>query len=197
MALVKGTNCGFLSASPEGDPLGTGLPANFSVAFAGRYTSPAGNNIVTELGFWQGGSDDNESVNYNMGIYDDDEGEPGSLIVAQVTGNVTTALTAEWCRYTGLSIPILPETIYWIAIGIGDQEHGSNWIDITWDSNELYRYEDIAGYTLSDPFVVEGGPTMLLGVYAKYEALPAVKLILVEHSLGGNILGGNAGRMTE
>jgi len=197
MALVAGTNCGFVAASPEGDPLGSGVPVNSGEAFAARHTSPAGNNIITELGFWQGGSDDNEAVHYNMGIYDNDAGEPGSLIVPQETGNLTTALTAEWCRYTGLSIPILPETIYWIAVAIGVQGTGANWIDTAWDATELYRFEDIEDYTLSDPFNVDGGPTMLLGVYAKYEEVPAVELLLTEHSLGGNVLGGNAGRMTE
>ena len=195
MALAKGTNCGFVTASPEGDPGGSGVPANSGEAFAGRFTSPAGNNIITELGWWQGGSDTSEAVNYNMGIYDNDEGEPGSLITTQETGNLTTALTAMWCKYTGLSIAILPETVYWIAVGIGVQGSGANYFDTQWDAGELYRYEDIEDYTLSDPFVVDGGPTMLLGVYAKYEAVPA--FLLMEHSLGGNVLGCNAGRMKE
>jgi len=172
--LAVGENCGFVLTSPEIDPGGSGSPCNTGVAFASRHTSPAGNNIVTELGWWQGGSDDSPLVHWNMGIYVDDAGEPGSLIVPQSTGQVTTLNTAAWYRYTGLNIPISPETIYWIAIGIGYLAHGANWIDLTWDETQLYRYEDILDYTLSDPFNVEGGPTMLLGIYAKYEAAPSV-----------------------
>jgi hypothetical protein len=197
MALVVGTNCGFCIASPEGDPLGTGSPLNNGDALASRHTSPVGNNVITELGFWQGGSDANQSVHYNMGIYNTIEGEPGNLIVPQCTGNMTTALTAEWCRYTGLNIPISPETVYWIGLSIGISTFDANWVDITWDDSALYRFEDIEDYTLSDPFNVDGGPTMLVGVYAKYEAVEGIPMRLVEHSLDGNTLGGSCGRMTE
>ena len=197
MALVVGTNCGFVSASPVGDPAGTGWAVNAGDAFAARHTSPVGNNIVTEIGWWQGGSDNSPSVNYNMGLYDDNAGEPGSLVTAQSTGQVTTVDTASWYAYSGLSIPILPETVYWIGIGIGIVGSGANYFDASADASELYRFEDIADYTLSDPFSVDGGPAFLFGIYAKYEAVPAVELLLFEHSLGGNVLGGNAGRMTE
>lgn len=166
--LVVGTNCGFVSAAPSIDPGETGLPCDGN-AFAFRATSPAGNNVITEIGFWQGGSE-NDDAKYNVGIYNNDDGEPGSLIATQKTGQSTTN-TPGWYKYTGLNIAISPSTVYFIAVGI-EPVSQSNWTDFVWDADELYRFEALESETLSDPFVVDGGPTMLISIYAKYEAAP-------------------------
>lgn len=168
MALILSTNCGFVTVAPTTDPGGLGVPCDGD-GFAFRATSPAGNNIITEIGFWQGGSE-NDAAKYNVGIYNNNAGEPGSLIATQSTGQSTTN-TPAWYKYTGLNISISPATIYWIAFGM-EPVSQSNWTDIASDSGELYRFGAQDSETLPDPFVVDGGPAYLISIYAKYEAAP-------------------------
>jgi len=170
MALILSTNCGFVTVAPSTDPEELGVPCD-GHGFAFRATSPAGNNIITEIGFWQGGSE-NDVAKYNAGIYANDAGEPGALIATQSTGQSTTNVPA-WYKYTGLNIPISPATIYWIAFGM-EPVSQSNWTDIVSEAGELYRFEALDSETLSDPFVVDGGPAMLISIYAKYELAPSV-----------------------
>ena len=196
MALVEGTNCGFVTAAPVADPGETAFPTNTGNGRTARFTSPAGNNVVTEMGWWQHG-DAHVAASFNMGIYaDDGSGDPGYLITTQNSGNETTENTPEWCVYTGLNIQILPSTVYHLAFAVDAIVSGAHWYELVWDATQYTNSEDGGDdEVLPDPFVNYGSVTMLKGIYAVYEAVPS--FLLMEHSLGGNVLGGNVGRMTE
>ena len=181
MALVEGTNCGFVAAAPVADPGETAFPSNTGFACTSRFTPPAGNNIVTELGWWQHG-DAHVAANFNMGIYaDGGSGDPGSLIATQNSGSETTENTPEWCVYSGLNITILPSTVYNLAFAVDAIVSGAHWYELVWDATQYNNTGDTGGSeVLADPFVDYGSLTMLMGVYAKYEAVPA--FLLMEHS---------------
>lgn len=53
MALVKGTNCGFLTESPSGDPDAGASGTQDGYTAVQNVTSPAGNNKIIELGWYQ------------------------------------------------------------------------------------------------------------------------------------------------
>ena len=185
MAIVEGVNAGFVTVTPVDDPGGLAWPTNSGGGFAQRFTSPVGNNIVTELGFWQHG-DNHVSANYNMGIYDDVDGAPGSLIATQCSGQVTTEDTAEWLVYTGLNIPILSSTVYYLGFAIDAIEANAHWIESTGAEGHKYYWEDGDDEVLSDPFVSAGSTVdFIWAVYAKYEAAPSM-LPLTGDRMGGN-----------
>lgn len=177
MALVLGTNCGFCASRPSGSPsvsVGGGL-ANKCLVM--KDTSPAGNKIITEIGFYNAIST-NSQCNFNVGIYSDDGGspsKPSALIVAQSTGLYVAASTAGWHQYTGLSISISASTTYWIAVG---------WQDVETDCKTQYNNvsgarqgeDTITGPTLSTPWSATGETfytNYALAIYAKYEDAPA------------------------
>ena len=190
MAIGEGVNSGFVDETPEADPGGTAWPTNQAEIFAAQFVSPAGNNIITELGVWQHGNN-HVAANYNMGIYDDNEGAPGSLIATQCSGNMTTENTPEWLVYTDLSSPILPSTTYYIAFAIDAIIANAHWIEMTFFPGEehIYHWEDTDDEILTDPFTSGGNADSLMAVYAKYEAAPSILPII------GNRMGGNCNPM--
>lgn len=176
MACVLGTNCGFVTVAPTDDPDDLAFPSNFGDGLSMQITSPAGNWIVTEMGMWQNSTED-PSACFNMGIYDDDDNNPGSLIATQCSGNYTVENSQQWNKYTGLNIPLDPETKYWLTLGTGYLEHGATYIVTTMtgaESSPQYRFEDTETCTLSDPFNVDGGTTGLIAIYALIEEVAVV-----------------------
>src|SRR3990167_1833720 len=87
MALVIGTNCGFVTAAPTADPAGaTGV--GFDVqAIACRFTSPAGAVRIVEMGWYAGVA--TEEANFEVGVFAADgavvPGEAGTRIHLNAT----------------------------------------------------------------------------------------------------------------
>ena len=52
MALVKGTNCGFVTVAPTTDPTGGGATTIDQTSQALKDTSPVGATVITEIGWW-------------------------------------------------------------------------------------------------------------------------------------------------
>ena len=114
MALVIGTNAGFVKTSPSADPAEGGGPAD-TLAWANKDTSPPGAIKVTEIGWWC--SNATQAADYDVGIYNDNsiDDNPESVVGALSTGNAK-GTTAGWKKVTGLNITITPNTVYWIAM---------------------------------------------------------------------------------
>jgi len=179
--LVLGSNCGFVTETPTADP------DNFQAgsdgqAFALMHTSPAGNNKVVEIGFWQGESD-NAAAAYNVGIYADNAGSPGALIATQSSGQSTTVNTSGWYKYTGLNLSLTAATDYWISVGMEPVNPANNMDYLSAPgSGVALKFDSLANSTLLDPFEVEGGnANILYSIYAKYEAVPAKTQIFMHH----------------
>lgn len=113
MALVKGTNCGFVSVAPTADPQGTATTAS-GYATAIPDTSPATAVKVTEIGWWCDNA--TEEANYEVGIYTDSTlGYPAN-VVGSLNQTNAKGTTAGWKRVTGLNIAISGSVVYWIAM---------------------------------------------------------------------------------
>lgn len=115
MALVEGTNCGFVLAAPTGDPDVLNVNAD-TFTLAGKYTSPANATKITEIGWYCDNA--TEAADAEVGIYANDavDNEPGALIGKAVFAKGTSS---GWKKAT-VDIAISPETIYWLAFQVDD-----------------------------------------------------------------------------
>ena len=168
MALVDGTNCGFVTTAPSSDPAASS--GGFSMwACASKKTSPSGTNRVTAIGWWQDNTSNGVDA-YSAGIYSHDavNNNPNVLIATAATGQSVQSNTAGWYAYTGLSIGLSASTVYWIAVGCEGSD--SNTIDITDDASQLYTYKG-CGNNLPETWGEKTGfPERLIAIYAVYEA---------------------------
>lgn len=172
MAVVLGTNSGFVTVAPTTDPEGTnaGLDTFSDVT---KHTSPATAVKITEIGWWCDTA--SEEANFEVGLYAADgavvPGEAGTLLHVSRTNAKGTG--AGWKVVTGLNWAISENTAYWIGIQLDNTATTTN-----------YNYassggagEDFKGgqTTLSDPY---GGGTIsdtnaMTATYAVWEAAPA------------------------
>ena len=114
MALVLGTNCGFVTVAPVADPEGEdwGLNGGFTdrVTFT-KDTSSASAIKINEIGWWS--DDDDAEKNFEIGLYADDGGVPGDLLESELTNTKTTGI--GW-KTVSVDWAISSSTDYWIAV---------------------------------------------------------------------------------
>ena len=120
MALVLGTNCGFVTVAPTVDPDGASSTNIDNNCDGIKVTSPATAGKITEIGWWVVASPSN--VNFEVGLYDHDavNDEPENRLYVDDT-NPTGTTTGIWKRVT-VDWEIDPETIYWIAVQCDDTD---------------------------------------------------------------------------
>lgn len=113
MALTLGTNCGFVSPAPVADPEATGLNLS-GTAIALKVVAPYGATAVTEIGWWCDNATDERD--FEVGLYTHDPGadEPEALIGKSAA--TAKGTTAGWKKVSGLSIPVVAGTTYWLAV---------------------------------------------------------------------------------
>jgi hypothetical protein len=113
MALVLGTNCGFVESAPSADPATSDLLQD-TRANAIADVSDSTATIVTEIGVWIDNA--TEAADIDLAIYTDNPGdnEPEAIVGSKATVAKGTS-GGLWIKATGLSIPISGSTKYWIA----------------------------------------------------------------------------------
>ena len=171
MALVLGTNCGFVTVAPTEDPNGGTFVNGDNAGMTFLVTSPATAIKITEIGWYCDNA--TEAANFRAGLYDDDgavvPGEAGTRIY--LSSDVAKGTDAGWKRAT-VDWIISPSTVYWLAIGLDDtatatkidrESSGGPGVDVQFEKN-----------TLPNPF---GGGSVfdsdgLIAIYAIYEAAP-------------------------
>jgi len=124
MAVVKGTNSGFVTAAPLADPSGTVNIAD-TIALGQKDTTPAGTKWrVTEIGWWCDNA--TQEASFDVGIYSHDAGNnrPNKLIGS--SKNNAKGTTAGWKKVGGLNIILNASTIYWIAYQLDDTATTTN-----------------------------------------------------------------------
>jgi len=165
MALVKGTNCGFVTEAPEGDPGETAARLD-GEALAGRHTAPVGAAQVTEIGWYCCNA--TEEANFEVGIYDHNVGDDNPEVIVGWDKTNAKGTDAGWKRCTGLNISITPETVYWIAVQL-DETATQTDSDLAGDAGEK-RDRKWSQTELTDPWGVTGQTTThLVAIYAVYE----------------------------
>ncbi|MHA1305575.1 MAG: hypothetical protein ACTSPI_17885, partial [Candidatus Heimdallarchaeaceae archaeon] len=112
MALVLGTNYGFVTVAPEADPSGAGTHSIDNRAVGVKDTSPATATSITEIGWWCANA--TEEANFEVGIYSDDgNGEPETLLHSDT---VNAKGTSDGWKTASVNFSINPSTTYWIAV---------------------------------------------------------------------------------
>ena len=167
MALALGTNCGFVSVAPSGDP-GAGTFStvdNYRVAL--RHTSPIGAVKIVEVGWYCIGA--TEESNFEVGLYAADgasvPGEAGTRLY--VDNSNAKGTDAGWKRVT-VDWSITAETVYWIAMQCDATDTATT---TPRDLSGGAGIDLVVAASLADPF---GGGALsdadaMLGIYALYE----------------------------
>ncbi len=112
MAIVIGTNSGFVTAAPTGDPGAPGATFD-NQANSTNDTSPSGTNIITEVGFYT--ETDVAALNWSVGLYANSAGAPTTRLFTQ-TGVMSTGV--GWKAITGLNWSLSASTNYWIGVWV-------------------------------------------------------------------------------
>lgn len=164
MALVLGTNCGFVTTAPTSDPAGGGQFFADNYCWTIKDTSPVGAAKITEIGWWCDGA--SEAANFEVGIYSHNVGddEPENRLFVDDTNAKGT--TAGW-KTVAVDWVIDAETIYWIAFQLDDTATTS-FVDYT--NTPAAKVSHISGVsTLPNPWGSGHENVVVLAVYAVWE----------------------------
>lgn len=173
MALVLGTNCGFVAVAPTTDPAGSTVSVDDKSSVT-RHTSPATASVITEVGWWCDNA--TEEANFEVGLYAADgavvPGEAGTLLHVSRTNAKGT--DAGWKSAT-VNWSISPSTDYWIGIQVDDTTTTTNTDRGISGSGDGIDTRTTGGSdaTLVNPF--GGGnlvdPIAAFSIYAVWEAV--------------------------
>ncbi len=170
MALVLGTNCGFVTTAPTADPVGETVGQMDNSSRVIKDTSPSTAVKITEIGWWC--NDATEESNFEVGLYAADgtvvPGEAGTRLFVSATNAKGT--TAGWKVVSGLNWTISSSTAYWLAVQLDDTVTLTR-TDIATTGGVGYDFRSVQT-TLNDPY---GGGALgdvdgLAATYAVWEA---------------------------
>jgi len=184
MAVVLGTNAGFVSSAPIADPSGTTVTTD-AIARAVKHTTPAGVTLITEIGWWCNGA--TEASNFEVGLYSHDAGndEPDARLYVDNTNAKGTG--AGW-KTVAVNWAVTAETIYWIAIQLDNTATTTT----TYYSGSVGdRISWRAGTTLENPWGAASEiADRVNAIYALYESVTYSELsgtITGTGALSGNL----------
>lgn len=162
MAMEEGVNYAFVDAAPDADPGGSSNLSIKNVIRCVKFSAPE-NGTVSELGIWIASA--NGAVDIDLGIYEDDGGEPGNAL--EIGGKTTSNSSSTWERITGFNVSINNGTSYWLAFSATNVS--TNYGD--WKSGGTARFE--SGVTaLEDPWETgtDSNSSTIPCIYALYTA---------------------------
>lgn len=165
MAVVLGTNAGFVTTAPTADPGGSNLGVDASSRCT-KDTCPADVSIITEVGWYQGSFDNTGS--YAVGLYSHNSGSnTANALLESSTGHTMTGM--GWQVVSGLNWSVTPGTVYWLATAIPNTTP-----NVTMDYVNTGGRTGInvagAGVSLPDPFASASDTDYILALYAKVES---------------------------
>ena len=173
MALVLGTNCGFVSVAPTADPAGAGIVTdNTSRAF--RVISSI-NGSVTQMGYWA--SNNSDAANFQIGIYSHSGSDQPDVLLGS-SGDVAKGTISGWKTASGLNIAIVSGTTYWLALQIDNTTTASS-IDTTADATQEHHYNSTNNTSLVNPWGTSTSTNQqfLNAIYAVYETSSVINLV--------------------
>ena len=167
MALVIGTNCGFVTSAPSNDPSGATALIMDTRARALKDTAPAKAVKVTEIGWWCDNA--TQEANFDVGIYSHDAGNdrPNALIGS--SKNNAKGTSSGWKKITSLDITITAWTVYWIGVQLDDTATQTN-LDFDQDGSSGTAYKS-SQTALPDSWGSSDGSdaTSTMAIYALVE----------------------------
>ncbi len=167
MALVLGTNCGFVTVAPVADPSGSFGWTLDNISYALKDTSPIGAGKITEIGWWCDNS--TEAANFDVGIYTHNVGDNNpEAVVGSISADNAKGTTAGWKKVTGLNIAITAGNIYWIAVQL-DNTFTATTVDTTNSAGDKQDFKN-AQTELPSPWgASDGTAERIMAFYAVWE----------------------------
>ncbi|MBA7624939.1 hypothetical protein ES703_32359 [subsurface metagenome] len=168
MALVKGTNWGFVTVAPIADPdeLATRIDGN---VWAIRDVSPGMAIRITEIGIWI--DNPTQATDMEAAIYLDNGDYPDTIVGSKYL--FTKGTTAGW-KSVVTDIPLSASTTYWIAIQVDSTSFTATNTDFLNLGGTKLVVKDATQTELVSPFP-EGGyeyPDFKAAIYAVWEEAP-------------------------
>lgn len=161
MALVLGTNSGFVTTAPTADPAGTGVTIDGSSVVT-KHTSPAGATKIVSIGWYR--ESGTNAANFEVALYSDVAGVPVSRLFVDNTNSTASngwvTVAVDWA--------ISANTAYWLAVQM-DAHSGSSGIDTAASGGAGYDVMT-SQTTLNDPY---GG-----GLLADADGMAAIYALL-------------------
>lgn len=158
MALVLGTNVGFVTVAPTADPAGADTAIDGSSVVV-KDTSPAGAIEITQIGWYRGSG--TNTANFEVALYADSAGVATTRLFVAATNSSNSA---GWIT-VAVNWTISPSTPYWLAVQM-DAHGGTSNIDTATSGGS--GADILTGQTtLNDPY---GGGAVADadGMYAVY-----------------------------
>lgn len=179
MALVLGTNCGFVTVAPTDDPEAlSGVTAD-AVSRYVKDDAPTGEVKITEIGWWC--DNISEEANFEVGIYTDDSATPDA-VVGTISRTNAKGTTAGWKKATGLNIEIAEGTTYWIAFQLDATATATSTNYVTNLIGEKYYRSNIGTETtLDDPATFASTVSnYYMAIYAVWEPVITKERIVIK-----------------
>lgn len=167
MALVKGTNCGFVTTAPTSDPQGGGGGTMDYYSYANKDTTAAGVTKITEIGWWCNNA--TEAANFEVGLYSHDSGANKPLNRIHVDATNAKGTTSGW-KTVSVDWAVSANTTYWIAVQL-DNTPTATTTDLQNLIGERYWWL-MNQASLNDPWTGggDGSNNYLVASYAKTES---------------------------
>jgi hypothetical protein len=163
MALVKGTNCGFVLTAPTADPGGTSVSCDYtSQAF--KDVVPAGYTKITEIGWWCASA--TEESNFEVGLYSHDavNDKPQTRLAVSATNAKGTG--SGWKKVT-VNWSVSPGQTYWMAFQLDDTATATYFTRTAVGGER--RSVKTPSDTLTDPWETSTEYAHLCSIYCKVE----------------------------
>lgn len=174
MALVLGTNCGFVDAAPTADPEGSSAQIS-NAARAFFDTSPAGAPRITEMGVYINNA--TEVATIELAIYTDDETGIPHLRFA-TAASVAKGTDAGWKVVSGLEWDLDPETDYWLAAQCDSTATATNMDNATSGGTDASIKTGMTALPADWDTELAGSSGWLLAIYAVVEDQGGASTIL-------------------
>jgi hypothetical protein len=164
VALVLGTNCGFVTVAPTENPSGSGSYTIDAYQRSLKVTAPVGATTITEVGWYT--SNATEESNFEVGLYADNAGAPAALLYSFTTNAKGTG--AGWKVKTGLNWAITAGTVYHLAVQLDNTTTTTTIQSQSSVAGGVYYYR--ASVTaLTDPMGgTAGSANEILAIYGIY-----------------------------
>ena len=121
MAIVLGTNSGFVIVVPSADPTGSDTTIDGSSVVT-KHTSPVGSVKITEIGWYRGSG--TNTANFEVALYSESAGVAATRLFVD---NTNSSAAGGWIATT-VDWAISESTAYWLAVQM-DAHSGSSTID--------------------------------------------------------------------
>ena len=148
MAVVKGTNAGFVTEAPIADPSGSNTTID-RWSYAVKDTSPAVLTKITEVGWYC--NEATEEANFEIALYAHDAGDDKPAAQLYVSSTNAKGTDSGW-KSVVVDWTIVPETTYWIAVQLDNTATATATNNSASTPGYRYSYKIAGDASLTNPW---------------------------------------------